>query len=112
MNIQEYVAERVIEHIKLRDVEMAGLKAEMEEMRAALENKDLIKCDWCHEWRNYHWTCEFCDKKSCTNCHKVEPYQSWNLSGCTACVECEAAYCTNCRQTKEKCREVQLPMCW
>ncbi len=101
-NIQECVAERVIAHMQYRD-------KEIEEMREALESNDVIKCNFCHKWKSYDWTCEFCDQQSCTDCRCVKKYQSWNLSGCHACDECEKIYCTDCRNLKTQCE--RLPIC-
>lgn len=108
-NIQECVAERVIVHMQYRGKEISDLKAEMEKMRQVLEDKDVIKCDWCHEWRIYDWTCDFCDRQSCTDCCKIMRYPSWNISGCMACDDCEEIYCTDCRNLKKEC--LQLPIC-
>lgn len=110
MNIQEYVAERVIAHMKYRDEEIEILQKELEILREKAAYKaDIIKCDWCNEYSDYDWECEFCERKSCTGCKKVKKYPSWNLSGCTACDDCEAKYCTQCRSTKEECSK--LPIC-
>lgn len=88
-HIEEYVARRVIMHMKYRDTEIAALQKELEILREELEEFDIILCSWCHKYRKYDRTCEFCDRQSCIGCGGVKNYSSWNLSGCNACDECE-----------------------
>ena len=97
-NIEEYVAHKVIEHMRYRDEEIRILRLE-------LENFDVILCDFCKKYRKYDLECEFCDLVSCTDCLKVVNYGSWNLSGCDACFECETEYCTMCRNLKSQCNK-------
>ena len=68
-----------------------------------LKECDIIRCGKCHTYRDYDWSCDFCDVQSCTSCEFVKNYSSWNISGCYACDNCIKIYCTNCRQNKNCC---------
>lgn len=61
-HIEEYVARQVIMHMKYRDNEIEALQKELEILREELEEFDVILCSWCHKYRKYDRSCEFCDR--------------------------------------------------
>ena len=110
-NIQEYVVNCVIAHMKYRDLELEQLKEEIKIMKEKLETKDILKCGICKKYEEYDRTCDFCELVSCIECAYVKRYSSWNISGCTACNRCIELYCTMCRRTNEECKESSQAMC-
>lgn len=112
-NIQEYVAVRVIEHMKYRDAEIQQLQKDFDELSRCAADHDIVKCQFCHYYGSYSLTCDFCDKPSCRDCEAVRNIHSWNLAGswCLMCEECETIYCSQCKATHEVCQQNKLPMC-
>lgn len=102
-HIQEYVAERVIEHMKYRDADITKLKEHLNQLSDIMEDYDVVLCNFCDKYGHYELMCDFCHKSSCTDCEAVVRHPGWSLSGCYACSDCEAAFCTKCGNPKNVC---------
>jgi len=91
-NIQEYVAQCVIEHIQYRDTELT-------ELRDALEQSNMVKCTGCQTWRRSLGCnhCQICDGWYC--CREVCNVRTWNISGMDMCSQCIKETCHNCGST-------------
>jgi hypothetical protein len=88
-NIAEYVAQRVIEHIKYRDTELT-------ELREALAQSNMVKCAQCQMWKKRlslnH--CQVCNKWFC--CRFVRNVHTRNIHGTDMCNQCIKETCHNC----------------
>lgn len=72
-NLQEYVAERVIEYLRSRD-------EEIKELKRLLKLYGVIQCDFCHNYAKYDKRCEICGLKCCLQCNiKIETHPTTNM---------------------------------
>ncbi len=107
-NIQEYVGNMIIKHLKYRDDEMKKMLEELEEI-------GVIKCMTCNSFTiNNYSSCDCCDLKTC--CQDIIHVRTWNLSGCNMCPNCFPVHCHFCSYKTdlpfcEKCRTVYCHSC-
>lgn len=80
-NIQEYVVQKVIEHLKYKD-------AEFKELADALSRFNLVKCSFCKKYADFDNSCDGCDNVSCSKCKQIKNFQGYNLSGINRCKNC------------------------
>ena len=97
-NIKEYVAERVIQHLKNRDEQLNSIIDFM-------KKNGIFLCTKC---KNYGQCseCDFCDDQYCEDCRYLVYRKSKNLSGTTLCKKCDqivSHLCWNCHESEENC---------
>ena len=90
-NIQEYIVEGIIKHIKYRD-------AEVKKLYEILEDFGITKCDNCVEYTKDGRLCDMCDLHFCETCYdlKIKHVNTWNLSGSNMCDKCITVFCHFC----------------
>ena len=90
-NIQEYIVEGIIKHIKYRD-------DEVKKLYEILEDFGITKCDNCSQYTKDGRLCDMCDLHFCETCYdlKIKHVNTWNLSGSNMCDKCITVYCHFC----------------
>ena len=90
-NIQEYIVEGIIKHIKYRN-------DEVKKLYEILEDFGITKCDNCSQYTKDGRLCDMCDLHFCETCYdlKIKHVNTWNLSGSNWCEKCITIYCHFC----------------
>lgn len=115
-NIQEYVANAVIKHMKYRDDEIAELEAILEEY--------IDKCKKCQKYKKESYMCNMCVADYCSTCaceemksfrssdtyNEVtgEGFSSLQFDLCNKCSSTLCSLCVNSRICKD-CTNRILP---
>ncbi len=110
-NISEYVAARVIEHMRYRD-------AELETLNDIIQRSGIVKCSHCNLYcgSNQAEHCHVCDLWYCCGSNII-CIQTWNISGTNMCEKCIPDTCMNCALNVEMLNaniatmRVQLMVC-
>ena len=93
-NLQEYVSNRIIEHLKDRDTELQELRKFREIALSLFGEIDIVMCSGCKMYSRWGTSCDLCDNILCVNCDSegITHYNTWNLSGTNACKECQVKH--------------------
>ncbi len=105
-NIQEFVAGRVIYHLKYRDDEMSKLASQLATCEALLRSVLIFKCANCSIYSEECKLCEACNKHYCTyhcTCTYEGIYEDTHLCGTcieSSCFTCGGVGYSSCRKCK------------
>ncbi len=109
-NIFEYVAARVIEHMRYRD-------AELETLNDIIQRSGIIKCSHCNLYcgSNQAEHCQVCDLWYCCGSNII-CISTWNISGTNMCEKCIPDTCMNCASPAYiaciSCRDAKCEYCY
>lgn len=78
-NIQEYVAERVIEHMKYK-------KDKIKKLKEILNDFGIYKCQECKEYKDERHICRCCTNTCCYECsEKCGKLENYSVYLCRVC---------------------------
>lgn len=92
-NIQEYVAERVIEHMKyLREADIClqsqlkYKKDKIKKLKEILNDFGIYKCQECKEYKDERHICRCCTNTCCYECsEKCGKLENYSVYLCRVC---------------------------
>lgn len=92
-NIEEWVARRVIFHMKYRDEEVAKLKRIIED----IDTNNFNKCENCHEYEETinMKICNWCWFRVCYKCADLVLFEKGKNRLCMECIEYCECYSSN-----------------
>lgn len=96
-NLREYVAERAIEYLEARDVELNELRARVVKLEHFKQEHSCHCCDVFLDPK-YATECDLCDKKSCNDCLEAccVNIMLWSTV-CSKCIKVLPTQCSECK---------------